>query len=295
MFGEDGWCHSCGVPLREQVGSLVMQRRGLTVAGVWMPNWKSDAPCMTLEIANEVRSLFRVDLREVKWAKSSPGDAMQLVIPSTTEAWFDEGLMEKQVVKYDRRQEDRCDVCMTWKWPPLLFGNLPPIQNVAQLFEYDVVASPEWFGSGRSAYRQVLFRRELAELLVAASPRDFAIKEVMELTGVFGSEPYWTELIKPAPVPAGAVSEIFVAELLPESTVKGSPTASARAAAGKARKLLVDSGRLVSADALTSIAHKLFDGGEVEEAMSLWRQAAEHGSSAARDAIDSHREPGSQH
>lgn len=41
----------------------------------------------------------------------------------------------------------------------------------------NVVASPEWFGAGMSAYRQLLFRRALAEALVAASARVWSIVE----------------------------------------------------------------------------------------------------------------------
>ena len=41
-----------------------------------------------------------------------------------------------------------------------------------------IAASPEWFGDGWSAFREILVRRELAELIVASSPRDFRIQEV---------------------------------------------------------------------------------------------------------------------
>jgi hypothetical protein len=132
----------------------------------------------------------------------------------------------------------------------------------------------------------------LAELLVASNPRGLFIDEPVELTGVAGSAPHWSDRLDASgsdTVGSPQVSEIFVAEFLPESVVVGSPDAQARVAAVRARKLLEGSKGLVSADALTSIAHKLFDGGEVEEAMSLWRQAAEHGGSVARVALDSHR------
>ncbi|MEU0091068.1 hypothetical protein [Kribbella sp. NPDC006257] len=46
------------------------------------------------------------------------------------------------------------------------------------LGDTDIAASPEWFGDGWKAFREVLVRRELAELLVAESPRDFKIQEV---------------------------------------------------------------------------------------------------------------------
>jgi hypothetical protein len=41
----------------------------------------------------------------------------------------------------------------------------------------DVAASPEWFGDGWQAFRQILFRRPLAELIANASPRDFRIRD----------------------------------------------------------------------------------------------------------------------
>lgn len=46
-------------------------------------------------------------------------------------------------------------------------------QRSGDLFDVDVAASPEWFGDSRNAYRQIVVRRELAQLVVDASPRDF--------------------------------------------------------------------------------------------------------------------------
>jgi hypothetical protein len=46
------------------------------------------------------------------------------------------------------------------------------------LVDADIAASPEWFGDGWNSFRQVLVRRELAELLAQASPRDFYLAEV---------------------------------------------------------------------------------------------------------------------
>jgi hypothetical protein len=45
---------------------------------------------------------------------------------------------------------------------------------------FDVVASPEWFGDGWNSYRQILVRFELAEILAAASPRDFKVNLIPE-------------------------------------------------------------------------------------------------------------------
>jgi hypothetical protein len=62
--------------------------------------------------------------------------------------------------------------------PPLRKQQLPPLLDIPGLDDLDVAASPEWFGDGWQAFRQVLVRRELAQMLVEASPRDFSIREV---------------------------------------------------------------------------------------------------------------------
>lgn len=61
---------------------------------------------------------------------------------------------------------------------PLTFGTLPPLRIDSGSLSADIVASPEWFGDGWKALRQILVRRELAELIAAASPRDFAVQQV---------------------------------------------------------------------------------------------------------------------
>jgi hypothetical protein len=61
---------------------------------------------------------------------------------------------------------------------PLAFGTLPPLRIVPALEDVDIAASPEWFGDGWNAYRQILVRRELAEFIAAASPRDFKVQSV---------------------------------------------------------------------------------------------------------------------
>lgn len=41
-----------------------------------------------------------------------------------------------------------------------------------------VVASPEYFGAGKRSFRQVLWRRDTAELLMMVSPKDFRIQAI---------------------------------------------------------------------------------------------------------------------
>jgi hypothetical protein len=62
--------------------------------------------------------------------------------------------------------------------PPLTDEVLPPLLDVPGLEHVDVAASPEWFGDGFNAFRQLLVRRELAQIIVDASPRDFRMHEV---------------------------------------------------------------------------------------------------------------------
>ena len=51
-------------------------------------------------------------------------------------------------------------------------------RNPVRFNDVAIAASPEWFGDGRKACREILVRRERAELLAAASPGDFRVNEV---------------------------------------------------------------------------------------------------------------------
>lgn len=55
---------------------------------------------------------------------------------------------------------------------------MPPAQVTTRWTEHDVVASPEWFGAGMQAFRELMFRRSLATALVAAHPRVWSIVEL---------------------------------------------------------------------------------------------------------------------
>src|SRR4051794_23741614 len=80
MFGEDGWCRYCGVPLRAQCASLVLQRKSVTaVEGAWVPNWQFDAICVEQRLEKSVAAGFAVELRPIEWHGASPGAAAQIV------------------------------------------------------------------------------------------------------------------------------------------------------------------------------------------------------------------------
>ena len=180
MFGEDGWCHGCGVPQRPQCGSLVLQRKGFTkgVEGAWMPNWQFDVICLDHELGRRVAKRFDVELLEVGWHGTSPGEAVQIVVPTVGDAWFDPEELRAAAIAVHGTDGAKCPDCGVWRWMPLDFGSLPPLRITPALGDVDVAASPEWFGDGWKAFRQVLMRRPLAEMIAAASPRDFEVSKV---------------------------------------------------------------------------------------------------------------------
>lgn len=180
MYGEDGWCRSCGVPRRNQCGSLILQRRGFgSVEGVWVPNWQFDALCLERTVAERAREAgFGLPLLPVEWHGLPPGDAMQIVPPTVGDRWFDPDELRVRTSAKHGTAGARCDECGVWRWYPLLSEEMPPYRYASFAERVDVAASPEWFGDGMKAFRQIVVRRALAEFLVTASPRDFRIREI---------------------------------------------------------------------------------------------------------------------
>ena len=178
MFGEDGWCPSCGVPKHSQTGSVVLQRKGMKVEGGWVPNWRFDVICVEKAVAEEAASSFELDVRQVDWHPTSAGEAFQIVVPTIGEAWFDPDELRDKAIERHGVAGATCSACGVWRWMPLAFGSLPPLRITPPLDDLAIAASPEWFGDGWKAFRQILVRRELAELLAAASPKDFKVQSV---------------------------------------------------------------------------------------------------------------------
>jgi hypothetical protein len=179
MFGDDGWCRSCGMPLREQCGPLTLRRRGLSVVGAWVPNWQFDAICLEESVAKRaVAEGFSIDLREVAWPRPGPGRAFQIVAPSVGRAWFDAEELSRRAENFHGVAGATCPDCGRWRWMPITYGELPPVAGDVLSADAGVIASPEWFGDGCRSFRQVLVRRGLAELIAAASPRDFTVRPV---------------------------------------------------------------------------------------------------------------------
>lgn len=177
MFGEDGWCRSCGMPLREQCGPLKMRRAGLAKPeGAWTPNWRFDVLCVGEALASEL-GRFAVDVRPVSWVGKSDPPAWQVVLPVVGSRWFDPARLSDLAVARHGVAGETCPSCGTWRWMPVPTSELPPLEVRAALGGVDAASSPEWFGAGHQSYRKILFRRELAELLAEVSPKDFKVLE----------------------------------------------------------------------------------------------------------------------
>lgn len=178
MFGESGWCRSCGVPNRPQLGGVVLSGGGSKLKGVWVPNLRFDAFCVGGDVVEKVSSRFGLNLLPVGSPRSAPGGAMQIVVPTLGEQWYGREELEKAALRRHRTSGALCLECGTWRWMPLPVDNLPHPLLGARFGSVDVAGSPEWFGDGMQSFRQILFRRSLAEILTEASPREFEIAEI---------------------------------------------------------------------------------------------------------------------
>ncbi len=173
MYGEDGWCRSCGVPKGPQVGSLVLRSKGFKVSdGAWTPNWRHDAVCLGSDLSDEVEERFpSVSLMPVEWRSGQLGRATQILPVVSSELWFDEEELRERIIAFHGKAGDECGTCGVWRWYPIEWSMLPPLRaRIAD--DVEVAASPEWFGAGCEAFRQLVFRRPLAEAIVQASPRN---------------------------------------------------------------------------------------------------------------------------
>lgn len=158
---------------------MILQSKGKDFKGAWVPYWQYDAVCLDDETAGKVAAQFEVKLLEVQWRGKDAGRACQIVVPSIGSNWFDVKELDVRVKSVHGQSGAACAECQTWRWLPLDFSEAPPVvADPKSWAPYDVVASPEWFGDGWQAFRQILYKRELAELIASASPRDFRVGTV---------------------------------------------------------------------------------------------------------------------
>ncbi len=147
--------------------------------GAWIPNWQFDALCLSARLATEVEAAgFRLPTLPVVWPRSEPVGAVQVVAPVVGSAWFDRAALEEATTTRHGSSGAACSECGVWRWLPLASERMPPYRLPAIPADVNVAASPEWFGAGWKAFRQLVVRRGLAELIVRSSPRDFQIVEL---------------------------------------------------------------------------------------------------------------------
>lgn len=178
MYGEDGWCHTCGVPKHAQTGSIVLQRKGLKIEGAWVPNWQFDVYCLAPAIAVAASDRFGIGLRSIASASEQAIDASQVVIESSTAPWFDVTVLNRLIAPIHGRASETCSACGVTRWMPVGMDVLPGPPASVVAAQPAVAASPEWFGAGKQSFRQILWRRDIAEFLLASSPKDFKLQEV---------------------------------------------------------------------------------------------------------------------
>jgi hypothetical protein len=144
-----------------------------------VPNWQFDAYCLERTLAEQAAaSGFVLPLLPIEWHGQSPGEAMQILAPTIGVAWFDPDELRARTIAKHGAAGAQCDACGVWRWYPLLSEEMPPYRNAVIGDDVHVAASPEWFGDGHKAFRQIIMRRGLAEMIAAASPRDFRIREI---------------------------------------------------------------------------------------------------------------------
>ena len=170
VYGADGWCRACGVPKHEQTGSLVMRASKFPTSAFWMPNWLFDRLCVRLPDALAVIDAYALRTLPVVKPKATT-DVVSLLPVLTQSPWFDASALARAVGARHGHTGSRCDACGVWRWFPLPFDELPDpgLAHVAD--DVHLVSSPEWFGDGMSARREIRARRPLAEALAALNPR----------------------------------------------------------------------------------------------------------------------------
>lgn len=126
MYGPDGWCRSCGIPLQEQTGPLTLRASGMSpVQGAWVPNWRFDTICVEATLAARLGSEYRLETRPVAWHRNVQGAAMQIIAPTIKPEWFDPDALRTAAVSRHGSAGKNCAECCVWRWLPLPLELLP--------------------------------------------------------------------------------------------------------------------------------------------------------------------------
>lgn len=122
---------------------------------------------------------FGLTFRSVRSPKGEL-DAVQVVIDSSQDKWFLPGELDKLISPIHGVASEECAVCGIVRWMPVGMDILPPPPVEVLASEPPVVASPEWFGAGYQSFRQVVWRRDVADFMLSVGPKDFRIQELRD-------------------------------------------------------------------------------------------------------------------
>jgi len=147
-----------------------------------MPNWCFDVVCISAEVATQIQERFAIRLGDVHKPRTGPTGVRQILPVESPAAWHrQEDLTRAVIARHGKDYGDvtgsTCTACGVWKWLPVGEDEVPVLAESLDS-DFDVIASHEYFGSGQSSFRHLLFRRALGEVLVAASPRNWDLVEV---------------------------------------------------------------------------------------------------------------------
>ncbi len=145
VYGEDGWCRSCGVPKHEQTGSLVIRATKFPTSAFWTPNWMFDQLCVRLPDAQALLARHELRTMPVTTPKSRT-DIVSLLPVVTESAWFDASELGRAVAARHGHTGDRCEECGIWRWNSLPLEQLPTPRLAHVAEEVHLVSSPEWPG-----------------------------------------------------------------------------------------------------------------------------------------------------
>src|SRR5260370_16932686 len=127
MYGPDGWCRSCGIPLHEQTGPLTLQARGMSpVQGAWVPNWRFDTICVESTLGARLSNVYRLEMRAIAWYRNVKGQALQIVVPTVEPAWFDSAALRRAPLAHPVTPLQNCPAFPAATWIPFSSTQLPP-------------------------------------------------------------------------------------------------------------------------------------------------------------------------
>lgn len=168
----------------EQTGDLRLQKRGLTPVGGWVPYWLYDVYCVE-DSAVERGLALGLNFRPVLSPAGARIGAAQIVIESTRVDWFQAMELDRVIAPIHGVGSEQCAVCGVRRWMPVGMDVLPAPDERVFEGEPPVVASPEWFGAGLRAFRQIVWRADVAEYLRNFGSKDFRMGHRVRTNGFF--------------------------------------------------------------------------------------------------------------